>query len=121
MGEPQNRIGHGRVIGVAGVIIEQGQTHRQVAGQRGQGLLQRSPVRSAQDFVGIQGQDPIGAVFFSGEVRQVIAARLLQVTGRIVAEQGEGQPFGLKLAENHPRAIRAVLIEDEVMIHPARV
>ena len=40
--------------------------------------------------------------------------------GRVVGEEGDGQTFALEGGEDLARAVGAVVVKDEVMIHPGQ-
>ncbi len=64
--QAQGRIGFAGRIGGGGEIIEQRQAARPVRGCGRQGRLERSTVRSSQQFVGIERDDPVGGQFPCG-------------------------------------------------------
>ena len=118
MGQTQDRVGNGRIVGRARVVFVQRQAGGLGISQPGEDLLKGGSIRSAEDLVGIEGEDPIGPVGLGRQSGQVVAARLLPVPWGIVAEQCQRQTLGLQLPEDRPRAIGALVVEDEVMVHP---
>jgi len=57
-------------------------------------------------------------VAFGSHTRQMVAARLLQMAGGVVAKESDRQAFALKSDENFPGAVGAVVIKDQVMVDP---
>ena len=120
MAQPQHGIDDRGIVIGGRTVIEQGEADGQLTAQCPKALFQHFAIRSGQYFIGVEGQNPVGAVGLRGEARQVVAASLLKMTDGIISKERDGQALALEGAENLPGAVGAVVVENEVAVHPGQ-
>lgn len=111
-------VGVGGVVVVMREVIFYEEPEARVIGAQGFEVGMEVEVRvcGSDEFVAVDGEDPIGVEFIEGALDEVIGEGGLEVDGILGAVEGEGEAFSLEGEEDIGCLVVAAVVGDEVVI-----